>query len=55
MITKKKIDRLSDADLEKIYQYLSSLKRTRKTGLNIRSLKLGGKLDNRNIRTIAQK
>lgn len=47
---KKEVDRLSDIELEKVYLYLSSLKKEKKT---IRSLKLNGKLDKENIRSIA--
>lgn len=50
---KKEIDRLSDAELEKVYLYLTSLKKTEKSKLNIRSLKLDGKLDKQNIRSVA--
>jgi hypothetical protein len=50
---KKEIDRLSDTELEKVYLYLSSLNKTKKTKLNIRSLKLKGKLDNKNLRSVA--
>jgi ribosomal protein L20A (L18A) len=50
---KKEIDRLSDTELEKVYLYLSSLNKMKKTKLNIRSLKLKGKLDNKNLRSVA--
>lgn len=50
---KKEIDRLSDVELEKVYMYLSSLKTTKKSTPNIRSLKLKGKLDKQDIRSIA--
>lgn len=50
---KKEIDRLSDTDLEKVYLYLSSLNKTKKTRLNIRTLKLKGKLDEEDIRSLA--
>lgn len=50
---KKEIDRLSDTELEKVYMYLSSLKKIKKTKLNIRSFKLKGKLDNQNLRSVA--
>jgi len=33
---KKEIDRLSDVELEKVYLYLSSLKKTRKSRLDMR-------------------
>ncbi|MDZ7808121.1 MAG: hypothetical protein U5K71_13550 [Gracilimonas sp.] len=52
---KKEIDRLSDTELEKVYLYLSSLKKTKKSRLNIRSLKLKGKLDDQNLRSVAYK
>lgn len=50
---KKEIDRLSETDLEKVYLYLSSLNKTKKTRPNIRSLKLKGKLDEQDLRTVA--
>lgn len=50
---KKEIDRLSETDLEKVYLYLSSLKKTKKPRPNIRSLKLKGKLDEHDLRSIA--
>lgn len=50
---KKEIDRLSDVELEKVYLYLSSLTKEKKAKPNIRSLKLNGKLDTKNIRSIA--
>jgi hypothetical protein len=50
---KKEIDRLSDTDLEKVYLYLSSLKKTKKTQPNIRSLKLKGRLDKQDLRSVA--
>lgn len=56
MITKEKvkreIDRLSDRDLEKVYLYLTSLNKSRKSQLKIRSFKLGGKLDTSDLRTL---
>jgi len=50
---KKEIDRLSETELEKVYLYLSSLKKTKKSKLNIRSLKLKGKLDEKDLRSLA--
>jgi len=50
---KKEIDQLSDTDLAKVYLYLSSLKKKKKSPLNIRSLKLEGKLDSKDLRSIA--
>lgn len=50
---KKEIDRLSDTELEKVYLYLSTLNKTKKNKPNIRSLKLNGKLDNQNLRSLA--
>jgi cytochrome c553 len=50
---KKEIDRLSDTELEKVYLYLSSLRKTKKTRPNIRSLKLKGKLDDEDLRSLA--
>lgn len=57
MITKERIineiDRLSDTELEKVYLFLASLKQDKKGELKIRSLKLGGKLDNQDLRSAA--
>jgi hypothetical protein len=57
MITKEKvkqeIDRLSEVELEKVYLYLSSLPKNPKEKSRISSHKLSGKLDNKNIRSIA--
>ena len=57
MITKEKvkeeIDRLSEVELEKVYLYLTSLTKEKKNKPNIRSLKLNGKLDAQNLRSIA--
>ena len=50
---KKEIDRLSDTELEKVYLYLSSLRKTKKTRPDIRSLKLKGKLDDEDLRSLA--
>jgi len=50
---KKEIDKLSETDVEKVYLYLSSLRKTKKTRLNIRSLNLQGKLDEENLRSLA--
>lgn len=50
---KQEIDRLSEVELEKVYLYLSSLTKEKKKRPNIRSLKLNGKLDTKNIRSIA--
>jgi len=50
---KKEIDKLSETELEKVYLYLSSLRKTKKTRLNIRSLNLQGKLDEENLRSLA--
>lgn len=50
---KKEIDKLSDTDVEKVYLYLSSLRKTEKSPLNIRSLKLKGKLDGEGLRSLA--
>lgn len=52
-LVKKKIDRLSKIELEKVYLYLSSLTKENKKKPKIRSLKLNGKLDKKNIRVIA--
>ena len=50
---KKEIDKLSETELEKVYLYLSTLKKTRKSRPNIRSLKLKGKLDKQDLRSVA--
>lgn len=50
---KKEIDQLSDVELEKVYLYLSDLTKEKKKKPDIRSLKLNGKLDAKNIRSIA--
>ncbi|MEO1022259.1 MAG: hypothetical protein AAFW89_06920 [Bacteroidota bacterium] len=50
---KKEIDRLSDTELEKVHRYLSLLDKRKKTSSTIRSLKLNGKLDDRNLRSLA--
>jgi hypothetical protein len=52
-IVKKEIDKLSDAEVEKVYLYLSSLRKTKVSPLNVRSLKLKGKLDGENLRSVA--
>jgi len=57
MITKEKvkqeIDRLSEVELEKVYLYLSSLPKKTKGKSHISSHKLSGKLDNKDLRSIA--
>lgn len=50
---KKEIDRLSDVELEKVYLYLSSLTKEKKEKTAIRSLKLDGKLDSKDLRSVA--
>ncbi len=50
---KKEIDKLSVTEAEKVYLYLSSLRKTKISPLNIRSLKLKGKLDGENLRSLA--
>ena len=50
---KKEIDKLSDTEVEKVYLYLSSLRKTKILPPNIRSLKLKGKLDGKNLRSLA--
>jgi len=50
---KKEIDRLSDAEVEKVYLYLSSIAEKKKGQTKIRSLKLNGKLDLENVRSVA--
>ncbi len=49
---KKEIDRLPDTELKKVYLYLSSLNKAKKIKPNIRSLKLGGKLDDQDLRSV---
>lgn len=50
---KKEIDRLSEVELEKVYLYLSSVTKSSTTKKSIRSLKLKGKLDKKDIRSAA--
>ncbi len=50
---KKEIDRLSDTEVEKVYLYLSSLRKTKVSPTNIRSLRLKGKLDGEDLRSLA--
>ncbi|MFA5670130.1 MAG: hypothetical protein WC967_12890 [Balneolaceae bacterium] len=50
---KHKIDQLSEVELEKLHLYLSSLPKDSKQKKRISSQKLGGKLDNKNVRSIA--
>jgi hypothetical protein len=50
---KKEIDKLSDTEVEKVYLYLSSLRKTKQSPPNIRSLNLKGKLDGENLRSLA--
>lgn len=50
---KKEIDKLTDSEVEKVYLYLSTMRKTRKSPPNIRSLKLKGKLDQENLRSLA--
>lgn len=50
---KKEIDRLSEKELKMVYMYLSSLDKKGKSRPNIRSLKLKGKLDGQDLRSLA--
>jgi hypothetical protein len=50
---KKEIDRLSNSEVEKVYLYLTSLKKSNLAQPNIRSLKLSGSLDHKNLRELA--
>jgi hypothetical protein len=50
---KKEIESLSEIELEKVYLYLSSLPKKTSEKNHISALKLRGKLDNKNIRSIA--
>jgi hypothetical protein len=50
---KKEIDRLSEVELEKVYLYLSSLPKEPNKKNRISAHKLNGKLDKKNIRSIA--
>lgn len=50
---KKKIDQLSQDDLERVYLYLSSLSQKDKQKTQISSYKLKGKLDKTLIRSLA--
>jgi len=57
MITKEKvkeeIDRLTQVEVEKVYLYLSSLPKTPKGKKRISTYKLKGKLDKKDLRSIA--
>lgn len=50
---KKEIDMLSETEAEKVYLYVESLKKTKRHKLLIPTLKLGGKLDNEGLRSLA--
>lgn len=50
---KKEIDHLSEADLKKVYWYLVTLKKHQSEALNLPEMKLQGRLDNQDIRAIA--
>ncbi len=52
---KREIEQLANNKLELLYQYLTSLKRSKKGNLNIRSFHLKGKLDQQNLRAKALK
>lgn len=49
---KKEIDRLSEVELEKVYLYLTSVTKSSTAKTSIRSLKLKGKLDKKDIRLV---
>jgi len=50
---KREIDKLPENELEKLYLYLHSLNKKTKKKLKIRSLKLHGKLDDKDIRSVS--
>ncbi len=50
---KHEIEKLPENELEKLYLYLHTLNRAKKPKPNIRSLKLKGKLDHKDIRSIS--
>ncbi len=50
---KKEIEKLSELEMAKVYLYLSSLPKETTAKNHISSLKLGGKLDKKNTRSIA--
>ncbi len=50
---KKEIEQLTTGELEMVYLYLTSVKMNKKGKTSISSLSLKGKLDAKNIRTIA--
>ena len=50
---KHEIEKLPENELEKLYLYLHTLNRAKKPKPNIRSLKLKGKLDNKDIRSVS--
>lgn len=59
MITKEKvkdkIDQLSETDFKRIFLFLTSIGKEKNDKVKIPPLKLGGKLDKENIRSIAYK
>ncbi len=50
---KKEIDHLSEADLKKVYWYLVTLKKHQSETLDLPAMKLQGRLDDQDIRVIA--
>lgn len=50
---KKEIDKLSETEAEKVYLHVESLKKTKRHKLLIPTLKLGGKLDKEDLRSLA--
>lgn len=50
---KREIDKLPENELSKLYLYLHTLNRDKKPKPNIRSLKLKGKLDHKDIRSVS--
>jgi hypothetical protein len=50
---KKEIESLSEVELEKVHLYLSSLPKEISEKSQISTFKLHGKLDNKNIRSVA--
>jgi len=50
---KHEIEKLSEKELEKLYAYISYLRKHKKGKLNLRSLHLKDKLDQQDLRSMA--
>jgi len=50
---KREIEKLPDNELEKLYLYLHTLNKKKQPRLKIRSMKLQGKLDDKDIRSLS--